>query len=295
MAMSNLLRNPIKRRILILSVLLLILLGFVMWVIHSNTVPALTEVSIPAAGLPAGFDGFRIVQISDLHDAEFGKSHEKTLDLIRRAEPDVIFLTGDMIDSHQKRTDVALTVSFAKGAVEIAPCYYVTGNHEGRIPAETYAELEEALRSLGVTVLHGDAVTLERNGDTVTVAGVDSPAFGHASAQAGAGSPSLSELCGNSYTILLAHHPEHIAQYAEAGADLVFSGHAHGGQLRLPFVGGLVAPGQGFFPAYDAGLYTIPSEAGETLLYVSRGLGNSVARIRIANRPEVILAVLESQ
>lgn len=282
-------RGRKKRRLAVLCVLLLILLGLVIWVVHSNTVPTLTEVSIPAEGLPAGFDGFRIVQISDLHDAEFGKDHAKTLDLIREAKPDVIFLTGDMID--KRRTDVALTVSFAEQAVEIAPCYYVTGNHEGQSPASVYAELEEALLSLGVTVLHGEAVTLERGGDSVTLAGIDSPAFGHGESA----SPDLSELCESGYTILLAHHPEFFAKYAEAGADLVFSGHVHGGQFRLPFVGGLYGPGQGLFPDYDRGLYTIPAEGGETLLYVSRGLGNSGIPIRFANRPEVILAVLETQ
>lgn len=290
MTKSPLPRGRKKRRLAVLSVLLPILLGFVIWVIHSNTVPTLTEVTIPAEGLPSGFDGFRIVQISDLHDAEFGKDHAKTLGLIREAEPDVILLTGDMIDKHEGRTDVALTVSFVEQAVGIAPCYYVTGNHEGAIPAETYAELEEALLSLGVTVLHGEAVTLERGGDSVTLAGIDSPAFGHGESA----SPDLSELCGSGYTILLAHHPEFFAKYAEAGADLVFSGHVHGGQFRLPFVGGLYGPGQGLFPDYDGGLYTVPAEEGNALLYVSRGLGNSRFPIRFANRPEVILAVLET-
>ena len=289
MTKSPLPRGRKKRRLAVLSALLPILLGFVIWVIHSNTVPTLTEVSIPAEGLPSGFDGFRIVQISDLHDAEFGKDHAKTLSLIRESEPDVIFLTGDMID--KRRTDVALTVSFVEQAVEIAPCYYVTGNHEGRSPASVYAELEEALLSLGVTVLHGEAVTLERGGDSITLAGIDSPAFRHRETA----SPDLSDLCGNGYTILLAHHPEFIARYAEAGADLIFSGHVHGGQFRLPFVGGLYGPGQGLFPDYDGGLYAIPAAEGETLLYVSRGLGNSRVPIRFANRPEVILAVLEAQ
>lgn len=289
MTKSPLPRGRKKRRLAVLSALLMILIGFVIWVIHSNTVPTLTEVAIPAEGLPQGFDGFRIVQVSDLHDAEFGKDHEKTLDLIRKAEPDVIFMTGDMID--KRRTDVALTVSFVEQAVAIAPCYYVTGNHEGAIPAATYAELETALTSLGVTVLHGEAVTLERGGDSITLAGIDSPAFGHGETV----SPDLSDLCGSGYTILLAHHPEFIARYAEAGADLVFSGHVHGGQFRLPFVGGLYGPGQGLFPDYDGGLYAIPADGGETLLYVSRGLGNSRFPIRFANRPEVILAVLEAQ
>ena len=291
MTKSPLPRGRKKRRLAVLSVLLPILLGFVIWVIHSNTVPTLTEVTIPAEGLPSGFDGFRIVQISDLHDAEFGKDHANTLGLIREAKPDVILLTGDMIDKHEGRTDVALTVSFVEQAVGIAPCYYVTGNHEGAIPAETYAELETALTSLGVTILHGEAVTLKKDGDSITLAGIDSPAFRHGESD----SSDLPKLCGNGYTVLLAHHPEFFAKYAEAGADLVFSGHVHGGQFRLPFVGGLYGPGQGLFPTYDEGLYTVPAEEGNALLYVSRGLGNSGIPLRFANRPEVILAILEAQ
>lgn len=284
------LRSRKKRRLLILSVTLALLVAFAVWIVHSNTVPTLTEISVPAPGLPEGFDGFRIVQVSDLHDAELGKNHERVLELIRKAKPDVIFLTGDMIDGHEGRTDTDLTVSFVKQAMEIAPCYYVTGNHEGMLPYDVYAGMEKALVALGVKVLHRESVTLVRNGDTATIVGIDSPSFLHPNLPI----TPLSTLCENNYSILLAHHPEHIDSYAAEGADLVFSGHAHGGQFRLPFVGGLYAPGQGLFPAYDSGLYTVPTEEGETLLCVSRGLGNSSFPIRFGNRPEVILAVLES-
>jgi predicted MPP superfamily phosphohydrolase len=291
MVIFSILRSHKKRRLLILSVALALLMGFTVWVIHSNTVPTLTEISVPAKGLPEGFDGFRIVQVSDLHDTELGRNHEKAIDLIRKAKPDVIFLTGDMIDGHEERTDVALTVDFVRQAMEIAPCYYVTGNHEGMLSYETYTRLESELISLGVKVLHRESVTLVRNRNTVTVVGIDSPSFFHPNLPI----TDLSWLCENNYSILLAHHPEHVDGYAAAGADLIFSGHAHGGQFRLPFVGGLFAPGQGFFPAYDGGLYTVPSEEGEALLCVNRGLGNSGFPVRFANRPEVILAVLESQ
>lgn len=291
MVKLSFLRSRKKRRLLILSVTLALLVGFTVWIVHSNTIPTLTEISVPAKGLPEGFDGFRIVQVSDLHDAELGKNHERVLELIRKAKPDVIFLTGDMIDGHEGRTDTDLTVSFVKQAMEIAPCYYVTGNHEGMIPYTIYTQMERELVALGVKFLHSETITLVRNRDTLTLAGIDSPSFFPLTLPI----TPLSKLCENNYTILLAHHPERIDDYAAAGADLVFSGHAHGGQFRLPFVGGLYAPGQGLFPAYDGGLYTVPSEEGETLLCVSRGLGNSGFPVRFGNRPEVILAVLESQ
>ena len=284
--------SPKWRRMILFS-LILPAAALVVWVIHTNVSPVLTTVTVSVEGLPQAFDGFRILQVSDLHDAELGQDHERTMDLIREADPDIILITGDFVDSH--RTDVALSLSFAEQAVQIAPCYYVTGNHEGRISAETYAALEEGLLSLGVTVLHGEAITLERGGASITLAGVDSPAFGQDAASGEETVMPLSELCGEGFSILLAHHPEYAADYAAAGADLIFSGHVHGGQFRLPFVGGLYGPGQGLFPAYDAGLYTIPTDGGNALLYVSRGLGNSRIPVRFANRPEVILAVLESQ
>ncbi len=271
-------------RAVILAVCLLLLGCFTGWLIHSNRVPWLTEITVSSERLPASFEGFRIVQISDLHDAEYGEGHAGTLALIREAEPDIIVLTGDLVDA--SRTDVEQSIELVRRAVEIAPCYYVTGNHEGRLSSEAYADLEAALLSLGVIVLHDEAVTLERGGETITLAGVDSPAFAQTPAD-------LPALCGDGFTILLAHHPEYATTYAEAGADLVFSGHAHGGQFRLPFVGGIYAPGQGLFPTYDAGLYPLSSEAGTTYLVVSRGLGNSAFPVRVGNRPEVILVVLE--
>ena len=277
-------RGKKARRAVIAAVGLLLFGIFAGWLIHSNTVPSLTGITVASDRLPAAFEGFRIVQISDLHDAEYGEDHARTLALIREAKPDIIVLTGDLVDS--SRTHVEQSVALVRQAVEIAPCYYVTGNHEGRLSPETYAELETALLSLGVIVLHDEAVTLERGGETITLAGVDSPAFAQPSAD-------LPALCGEGFTILLAHHPEYASAYAEAGVDLVFCGHAHGGQFRLPLIGGIYAPGQGLFPTYDAGLYSIPSEAGTTSLVVSRGLGNSAFPVRVGNRPEVILAVLE--
>lgn len=270
------------RRAVALFLCGILLALFVGWVLHANTVPALTEITIPAA-----FDGFRIAQVSDLHNAELGRDHAYTLALLEQAKPDIILITGDLIDCH--RTDAETAVSFAEQAVKIAPCYYVTGNHEGYISAEIYWELETALVTLGVTVLHGGAVTLERSGETVTLAGVDSPDFDTRALPP-------SELCGEGFTVLLAHHPEFMADYLAAGADVVFAGHAHGGQFRLPLIGGLYAPGQGLFPDYDAGLYAETDADGHTTyMVVSRGLGNSSFPLRLGNRPEVVLAVLESQ
>lgn len=287
MKLTEYLHSKKGRRAVALFLCVILLAFLAGWMLHANTVPALTEITIPAEGLPAAFDGFRIAQVSDLHNAELGHDNANTLALLEQAKPDIILITGDLIDCH--RTDVETAVSFVEQAVKIAPCYYVTGNHEGYISAEIYWEMETALVTRGVTVLHGGAVALERGGETVTLAGVDSPDFDTRALPP-------SELCGDGFTVLLAHHPEFMADYLTAGADVVFAGHAHGGQFRLPLIGGLYAPGQGLFPAYDAGLYAETDADGHTTyMVVSRGLGNSSFPLRLGNRPEVVLVVLKTK
>ena len=226
----------------------------------------------------------RIVQLSDLHNAEFGTDNRRLLEAVSAAEPDLIFLTGDLLDS--RRTDVAIALEFVREVIKIAPVYYSLGNHEGRIP-EIHEPFEEELRKLGVQVLRNEVAVLEREGQQLYIAGIDDPEFFPSQE---AFLECLNELChDDGYTLLLSHRPELFGDYCDAGAELVFSGHAHGGQFRLPWVGGLYAPHQGAFPEYDAGLFSQDS----TKLIVSRGLGNSIFPFRLFNRPEVVVAVLE--
>lgn len=259
---------------------LIFILLLIFWVLWAYTAIEVNEWVIKSPEIPDGFDGFRIAQVSDLHNAEFGEGNQKLLNLLEEAEPDIIVITGDMIDS--RNTDVDVALDFAEKALEIAPCYYVTGNHERRVLE--WDDLRNGLTGLGVTVLLDEKAELKRDGDTVTIAGLLDPDFGGTFEQA------CRELtAGEGYTILLSHRPEKMALYADCGADLVFSGHAHGGQVRLPFVGGLVAPHQGWFPTYDSGLY----EENGTVMLVSRGLGNSIVPLRFNNRPEIIVAILK--
>ena len=251
----------------------------------------LNTYAVTSEDLPESFDGYRIAHVSDLHNAEMGDDNEKLLAMLRDGGPDLIAITGDLIDS--RNTDVEVALRFAEEAVKIAPCYYVTGNHEARV--SEYSELKEGLTELGVVVLEGERVELEQSGETITLIGVNDPSFqtdylfgDSETVMQG----SLQELIHkeDDYTVLLSHRPELFKVYVESGADLVLSGHAHGGQFRLPFVGGLVAPNQGLFPEYDAGLYTEEN----TNMIVSRGIGNSILPFRFNNRPEVIFIELES-
>ncbi len=277
------------KNLLILCVTALLIVGAA-WTIWSNTALTISSVIVSSDHIPYGFSGFKIAHVSDLHNAEFGKNNEQLLQLLSESEPDIIVVTGDLVDSNH--TDINVAIEFVKNAALIAPVYYVMGNHEARLPE--YEEFENKIELTGTTVLEDEAIQLERNGDKIILIGLSDPdftikndVFDEVSAMI---DTKLQKLMSaeNEYTILLSHRPELFETYASCNADLVFSGHAHGGQFRLPFIGGVIAPNQGLFPKYDSGLYT----KGNTNMIVSRGLGNSIIPIRFNNRPEIVIAEL---
>ena len=275
----------------IIGVLAGLILVLIVWTAWGNTALELNTYTISSRELPDAFDGYRIAQVSDLHNAEFGEGNQRLLNMLREAEPDMIAITGDLIDS--RKTNVAIALAFAKEAVKIAPCYYVSGNHEARV--SEYQDLKTGLETAGVTVLDDAQVKIDASGESITVIGVNDPSFSadYLTGDAAVIDQKLTELAAEDagFTILLSHRPELFNTYVSHDMDLVLSGHAHGGQFRLPLIGGLVAPNQGLFPKYDAGLYS----EGDTNMIVSRGLGNSILPFRFNNRPEVVLIELKSQ
>lgn len=274
-----------------LCVLAGIFLVLIVWTVWGNTALERNTYTIRSPELPDVFDGYRIAQVSDLHNAEFGDGNQRLLDMLREAEPDMIAITGDLIDS--RKTNIAVALAFAEEAVRIAPCYYVSGNHEARVPE--YRELKAGLEAAGVTVLDDARVEIEISGKSITIIGVNDPSFlaDYLTSDAAVMDRKLSELSSEdaSFTILLSHRPELFDTYAAHEMDLVLTGHAHGGQFRLPLIGGLIAPNQGLFPKYDDGLYSEEN----TNMIVSRDLGNSIIPFRFNNRPEVVLIDLKSQ
>ncbi len=243
----------------------------------------ITYIEHSSRKLPVEFDGFKIAQVSDLHNKTFGKGHSALLDLLSHSSPDIIVITGDLVD--RRRPDVNAAMEFIYGAVAIAPVYYVSGNHEERL--ESHDEIYDKLVSAGVHVLENTTAEILREERSISIIGVFD-------------SDSETVICrrietamGNSddFTILLCHRPNYMDTFKRYSLDLVFCGHAHGGQFRIPFVGGLFAPDQGLFPKYTSGAYT----EGETTMIVSRGLGNSVMPIRLFNRPDVVMATLRSE
>lgn len=266
-------------------IILLLGVAFLIFAWWENNALTVMRIDFTSAKVPDGFDGYKIVQISDLHNKRFGKNQQRLMAKITAERPDLIAVTGDLVDS--RHTDIAVAMEFIRAAVAIAPVYYVPGNHEADV--EEYGELLIQLADAGVTVLSDAAVALERGGDTVTLLGLADPKFltgVPAAERPERMEETLSGLLteGEALNILLSHRPELFDLYARAGADLVFCGHAHGGQIRLPLIGGLFAPNQGLFPEYTAGAY----ESGETTMVVSRGLGGSVFPLRVFNRPEVV-------
>lgn len=275
-----------KRRVIVLIIAAVLVPALLIWLLWANSSPAATQVTVASGALPEAFEGFKIAHVSDLHNAVFGRKNEKLLSLIRAAEPDIIAITGDLIDS--RHTDIDSALAFVEAAAEIAPVYYVTGNHESRVD---FDEIEPRLIAAGGRVLRNEAEDIGHGGERIRLAGIDDPSFirtgGTAKERAAAELEQLGD-GGGTFTVLLAHRPELVEVYAEYGAGLVLSGHAHGGQVRLPLLGGLYAPGQGLLPEYDSGLYSL----GETQMVVSRGLGNSVAPLRVNNRPELVIVTL---
>ncbi len=276
-------RSPLRRLPLFL-LLALLCAGFFRWSNHSLQTERFTFAS---PRLPQGFDGCTVVQLTDLHGAEFGEGNRDLIAAVRELSPDYIFLTGDLLDRFRE-TPHSYAVSLGRAMAAIAPTYFVTGNHEWALPH--VPDLKDALEDAGVTVLDNRFVTLERDGDTMLLAGIDDP-NGYADqktpeelaaeVKAGAEDP---------FWILLAHRNDRfLRQYSLLGADLVIAGHGHGGIIRLPFTDGLISTDRTLFPSYTAGFY---QENGSTL-FVSRGLGNSGPSFRLFNRPQIAVLTLK--
>lgn len=284
-------KKKLSKPIIIIAAAILILFGI--YVGYENKNIGITELTVSSSKLPESFDGYRIAHVSDLHCAKFGKSNQKLIDMLRGIMPDIIVITGDLIDT--RYDDESVGIDFAKSAALIAPTYFVSGNHE--IDNDDFESTAYSLESVGVTVLRGESVRLYNSDDYITLVGIDDARV-IAEKESDKKAKEIIEIeldklppVGEEYTVLLAHRPDLIELYASKNYDLVFSGHAHGGQFRLPFIGGLYAPGQGLFPKYTAGVHRVEN----TNLVISRGLGNASFPFRINNNPEIVAVTLKCE
>ena len=276
-------KRPLGRRILLFLLLAIFCAGFFYWSNHSLQVERFTYTS---PRLPRGFDGCTIVELTDLHGAEFGENNSDLVSAVRDQSPDYIFLTGDLLDRFRE-TPHSYAADLGRQLSAIAPTYFVTGNHEWALP--DVPDLKDSLEAAGVTVLDNRFVTLDRGGDQILLAGVDDP-NGYADQKTPEElAQEVRAAWGDGFWILLAHRNNRfLQQYSLLGADLVVSGHGHGGMIRLPFTDGLISVERTLFPSYTAGFY---EENGSTV-FVSRGLGNSGRSFRLFNRPQIAVLTL---
>ncbi len=272
-------KNRSKKWIMILLVLIIIIPPWLWW---QNNGLMVTRHTVQTKTVSPDLDGTRIVHLSDLQSKWYGNRQKSLSDKVAGLEPDLIVFSGDLMDANHYDEEAGLTLM--EQLVDIAPVYFVSGNHEHW--AGTWAQVKDKLVDLGVHVVDGTSLTPEKYPD-LRIFGLEDPV--------GTGmndfiaTRQAFTLYGDQFNILLAHRPE--LNHLYEGFDLVFAGHAHGGQVRLPFIGGVIAPNQGFFPEFTEGLHQV----GDTCLVISRGLGNSIAPVRIFNRPEIVVIDLRSQ
>ncbi len=262
-------------------IIVVLIISTVSFCLHRETrTIMIKQYSIEIKYLPPGFEGFTILHLTDLHSKRFGTGQQKLLNLIRKQDFDVIVITGDLVD--RKRPDTAPAEELLAG-LENSDIFYVRGNHE--IWAG-YDELEKILTAHGVTILHNRSVQLKMENDFVWLAGVDDPSLGMARLDM-----ALQDVTEAAPVFLLAHSPAIFSKATEKNIDLLLVGHTHGGQIRLPFLGALYIPGQGFFPTYDYGLFS----SKNTTMLINAGLGESGLPLRFSMKPEIVIVTLSGK
>ncbi len=243
------------------------------------------EFTLGNGRLPEDLEGVRIVHLSDLHAVRFGEGNRELIDAVRECRPDIICITGDMVDAAREEQEPYVRELIPE-LTSIAPVYFVSGNHEWA--AGWARELFEMLEEMGVTVLRNEYVTFGRGDDYMVIAGVDDPNGLRDQKSPAQVVSEIREEHPGKYILMLAHRDTELDMWSGLGVDAVLCGHAHGGLIRLPFTDGLIAPGQGFFPTWTAGIY----EQGGTQMLVSRGFAGSHMAPRLFNNPEVVSVTL---
>lgn len=277
-------------KVLAVLVVLAVLLCIELW--RSNRTIDREIIGITRSDIPAGFDGFRIAHVSDLHSAKFGEDNSKLVALIAEEQPDIIVITGDAVD--KPWDDLDALERTAAAFTTIAPTYYVPGNHEYKRAEGESANISDVvlhLENAGVTVLRNQAVELERNGDFITLLGIDDP-NGRADQIPMEDAVRLAHEHYQSDFVLMLNHRYSRAEEASAcGVQVMLAGHAHGGLIRLPFTDGVIGPSFVWFPKHTNGLYDIDGMS----LVSSRGLGNAGWTRRLFNRPHLPIIELHTK
>lgn len=244
---------------------------------YMNLHITVSEYEYAGANVPESLDGYRIVQVSDLHNQFFGLYEGALTDRIEELAPDIIVVTGDVLD--KTMTSYTLAYRFFEGAVKIAPVYFVTGNHESWLKGEKLTQFLQDIEALGVHFADNRKISV----DGMTIIGI---------ADESLPMPPDELKSDSGFTVCLAHEPSYYKKYQRLGADIVFTGHVHGGQVIVPGKGGLISPDFEFFPELYEGAHEYNDGDKPMTMYISRGLGNSILPLRINNFPELVVVTL---
>lgn len=251
----------------------------------SNRRLVTTEYTVSSPRIPRAFDGFRITQLSDLHGIRFGRENVRLIGAVARTAPDLIAVTGDLTDEY---TGDRYAAELIRPLAALAPVCFVPGNHEWRRGGAE--ALCRTLESAGALVLRDRAEALSRDGARIVLAGLDDPLSGtHATPDSLM--DAVREEYGDPFTIMLYHRNDRLPAFFAAGTDLVLSGHAHGGVVRLPLTDGMVGPGPELLPVWTSGVCAM----GRTRMVVSRGLGSHSGMLRLFNNPELVVITLRAE
>ncbi|MGM8364091.1 metallophosphoesterase [Virgibacillus sp. W0181] len=289
-----------KKVIIILGILIV---SPIIYFYFQANVLEVSKYTVKSGKIPEAFDGYKVLQLTDLHSKQFGKNSRRLIRKINKHEPDIIVITGDMMNSTDDNGNVFLTL--ASELVKNYPVYYIDGNHEliAKVMAERgdniyYTNYIKQLEAVGVEIINDKKIELTEQEETIHLRGMDIPLIFYSPSDVEVNidfdkayiDEKVGEAEEDTFEMMLAHYPKYYEAFKEWGADLVLAGHHHGGMIRIPYVGGVISHEGEFFPNYDAGRF----EKERTTMIVGRGLGNYTYNIRAFNRPEIVLITLES-
>lgn len=294
-----------KRRkgLIVLTVIFGLIAVLLFLAYSSNAHLTKSRYEVSSSDLPDAFDGFKIVQISDLHTKSFGDNNKSLLKAIDKEDPDMVVMTGDIVNSTDDPEDFDSVQDLMAGLSEKYPVYYIDGNHETAMNVmneENYNRWIECVKDSGVTILDNDSTSVEKDGSSFELYGLwyngryYNDMGDDSSEKYYLDMNDMYRLVGHAdkgrFNLLLTHNPIYFQEYADWGADLTLAGHMHGGMIRVPFKGGLISPERVYWPEYDAGEFTI----GDSVMIVNRGLGNGTSGYRYLNWPDISVITLKS-
>lgn len=281
-----------------------IVLGTLLFYKNETEKLEITEYEIKNSKIPKDFDGFKIVQVSDLHNKSFGKNNSELLEKIDSENPDIVVITGDLVEGDNKNFHIALNL--IDELIKKYEVYHIIGNHEQKSLIKKYKKEYETyfkeLYNKSIKNLNNDKICLNRGNSNINIYGFIVPLNyypyffkNYKNRKNRLADKFIQESLGvidkEEYNIMLAHTPFFFEDYEDYGVDLVLSGHVHGGIIRLPLVGGVLSPNREFFPKYDFGKY----EKNNTTMLLSKGLGGSKVLIRFNCKPEIVSITLKNR